>query len=319
MEKYIKLKERISGPVYSIITPFLEKNDSIDYESLEKYIELVYDSGGRIFYVMAYNSRYSELSWHEIKELNKFVIDKVKVLDSDNIMIVADPLHCSTKVSVEFAQHAKESGADIISIINREKFYSEEQIYQHFRYIADSVDIGILVHEMPFLSGYGGPLVNYPISLLDRLADIPNIVAVKEDAKDDEFSKQIIQKIKDRTAIVISGGGKRQWLRFADDGCQSWLNGIGVFDPRLAARFWEFYKEGNKQGYMDIVNKIEVPFFEEGVKKYGWHLTIKAALECLGYMSRHERLPLLALPNNEAKEINKLINNLPIEEVLKGK
>ena len=56
------LKERIKGPVFSVITPF-DKDGNIDFQSLNLYLERVYTSGGRIFYVMAYNSRFSELSW----------------------------------------------------------------------------------------------------------------------------------------------------------------------------------------------------------------------------------------------------------------
>ena len=40
---------------------------------------------------MAYNSRFSELSWDEIKELNRFVVEAVKKMDKNNIVIVGDP------------------------------------------------------------------------------------------------------------------------------------------------------------------------------------------------------------------------------------
>lgn len=309
------IKDRIHGPVFSIVTPFLA-NDEVDFEALEANIEDIHNAGGKKFYVMAYNSRYSELSWDEIKKLNAFVSKKVKALSPDNIMIVADPLHCTTKVTIDFAEHAKSVGADVISLINREKYYSNSQIYNHFAAVAKQVDIGILIHEMPFLSGYGGPPVNYPLELLTDLADIDNVVAVKEDAKEDTYSKKVINSIKDRVQIVISGGGKRQWLQFADDGCQAWLNGIGVFEPALAVKFYEHYQAGNKAGYMDIVNEIEVPFFEKGIKRFGWHLTIKAAMEALGSIKRHERLPLQALNDADAAEVRALMESLPIKEIL---
>ena len=109
---FLVLKNKIKGPVFSIVTPF-NKDDSIDYDSLNKYIERIYSSGGRIFYVMAYNSRYSELSWEEIKELNYFVASKVKKFNKSNLVIVSDPLHCSTKVSIDFCKHAENINADI--------------------------------------------------------------------------------------------------------------------------------------------------------------------------------------------------------------
>jgi len=313
---YELIRKKIKGPVYSIVTPFLE-NDDIDYKSLEKYIEYAVAQGAEHFYVMGYNSRYSELSWDEIKQLNAFVAKKVKSIKPDGIMIVANPLHCSTKVSTEFAKHAEDIGADIISIICREKFYFEEQIYAHYEYIAKRSKIGILVHEMPFLSGLGGPDVNWPLSLLKRIAEIDNVVALKEDAKNDAYSKDLISVLNKHVSIIISGGGKRQWLRNVDYGCQAWLNGIGVFEPKLASNFWAHYNKGDRAFCDDMIARIEVPFFEQGVQKFGWHLTIKAALEERGLMSRHERLPMMALPEERARKVKELIRSLPINDFIK--
>lgn len=315
MKKLDEIKSKINGPVFSVVTPFLE-NDDIDFDSLDKYLAYAYKQGATIFYVMGYNSRFSELSWDEIKTLNEFVTKKVKSLDLANLMIVADPLHCSTKVSLEFAKHAQEIGADVISIICREKYYSDDQVFAHYEYINNNSEIGILVHEMPFLNGYGGPSVNWPLSLLTRVCKLSNVVAVKEDAKDDVYSKEVINAIKDDVSIVISGGGVRQWLRFAEDGCQAWLNGFGVFEPKLEVNFWKAYQAGNSKLVDRIINEIEVPFFEHGVSKLSWHLTIKAALEARGLMKRHERLPMLALSDENAVQVKNLLNELPIDELM---
>jgi len=313
--KKSEIREKINGPVFSIVTPFLE-NDDIDYNSLESYINMVYDAGGRIYYAMAYNSRYCQLSNDEIFELNEFIIKTVKQLNDKNIVIVGDPLHTSSKVSLDYSLHAQKLGADLISLIFREKYYSDEQVYNHFNFIAKNSEIGILIHGMPFLSGYGGPVINYPISLLDRLADIPSVMAIKEDSKLDQYSHDAINKIKDRLSIIISGGGKRQWLKVAEKGCRSWLNGIGVFEPILPTLFWNCYLKGDKENYQKIINDIEVPFFEKGVSKYGWHLTIKAALEHKGLMTRKERMPLLALNKKDYHDVCKLIEKLPVESLI---
>ena len=307
---------QIKGPVFSVMTPFREQDDEIDFPDLEKYLHKVYDAGGRIFYVMGYNSRFSELSWGEIKTLNTFVTRVVKGIDPEAMVIVADPLHCSTAVSLEFANHAQLIGADMISLIFREKYYSNEQVYRHYSMIAEQVDIGILIHEMPFLSGYGGPMINWPVELLDRLADIDNVIAVKEDAKDDDYSHKVIATIKDRVSIIISGRGKRQWLKFADHGCHAWLNGIGVFEPKLAIAFWNA-RQNDDHGFCNrIIDEIEVPFFEKIVSKYGWHLGIKAALETRGVMQRYERMPMLAVGDNEYQNVASIMSELPIDALV---
>ena len=305
---FLNLKNRIKGPVFSIITPF-KKDDSIDYDALNKYIDKIYSSGGRIFYVMAYNSRYSELSWEEIKELNSFVSSKVKKLNRSNIVIVADPLHCSTSVSIDFCKHAETINADIISLIFREKFYSEEQVFNHYKKCAENSKIGILIHEMPFISGKGGHTINWPVSLLDKVANLESVIAIKEDAKDDIYSDEVISCLRDRLAIIISGGGKRQWLRFANRGCQSWLNGIGVFEPKIPIIFYEAFKQKNQTILNFILDEIEDPFFEKIVSKYGWHIGIKACLEARDIFPRFERSPMMPIDQKEMIFVKEIMNN----------
>jgi 4-hydroxy-tetrahydrodipicolinate synthase len=296
------------------MTPF-KKDEEVDWDALGKYLDLVYERGGRIFYAMAYNSRYSQLTDKEIKELNSFVIRRVKENDPENICIVGDPIHCSTRTSVEFAQHAQAEGADLISLLFREKLFFENQVVTHFQRVADASDIGILVHEMPFLSGLNGQPVNWPVSLLDRVADIRSVVAIKEDAKDDAYTRAVLETLRGRMAVVLSGGGKRQWLRFKDAGAGAWLNGIGVFEPGLVNRFWEAYQQG-EQALMDrIVGEIEVPFFEECVGRFGWHVAIKSAMETREVMPRTERMPMMALPEAEHEQVADVIRRLPIDEL----
>ena len=302
------LKEKIKGPVFSVITPF-DEDGEIDFQSLSKYLERVYSSGGRIFYVMAYNSRYSELSWEEIKKLNSFVASKVKKLNSSNIVIVADPLHCSTSISIDFCKHAETINADIISLIFREKFYSEEQVFNHYKNCADSSNVGILIHEMPFISGKGGHTINWPVSLLDKVANLESVIAIKEDAKDDIYSDEVIKCLQDRLAIIISGGGKRQWLRFANRGCQSWLNGIGVFEPKIPIIFYEAFKQKNQNILNLILDEIEDPFFEKIVSKYGWHIGIKACLEARDIFPRFERSPMMPIDQKEMIFVKEIMNN----------
>ena len=304
-----------AGPVHCIVTPFKE-DMSIDFASLENYLQYSMDAGANKFYVMAYNSRFSELSWDEIKILNKFVTKYVKEEDSSNFVIVADPLHCSTAISLEFTQEAEDYGADMISLIFREKFYKNEQILEHFKYIDKESTLPILIHEMPLTAGHGGLVVNWPIELLDNLADIESVKAIKEDAKNDDYSLEVINTLKDRLSIVISGGGKRQWMQFEKFGCQNWLNGIGIFEPKLAVIFWNSWVNNNKEYCMSLVEDVEVPFFDKIVPKFGWHITIKAALEAVGHFPRTERLPMFPLNNEEFDYFKKEFGKINYQKYL---
>ncbi len=296
---------KIQGPVFTVMTPFKE-NGEIDYDVLEKYLHRIYDAGGRIFYVTAYSSRYSVLSWEEIENLNEYVIETVKTINSDTIVIIGDPIHCESEISLQFAEDAKYIGADAISLIYGERYYSNEAIYAHYEYINNRVDIPIVIHLTPLVSGITGQLMNWPIVLVDELIKLDNVIAIKEDSKDDDYTEKIIRIVDDRLPIILSGGGKKRWIKFRTE---AWLNGISMFEPKLAIKFWE----ASDLYRCDLYRKIEIPFFEKIVSKYGWQLSIKAAMEARGIMSRRERLPMLAISDVEYLKVVKFMDNLPIE------
>lgn len=295
-----ELKNKLEGCFYTIFTPF-DSNNQIDFEGIEKYIKYLYNGGARKFYVMAYNSRYSQLSDSEILQLNTFCIKYVKSLNNDNIIIVGDPIHCSTETSLMFAQKAKEDGADLISLIVREKYFDDQQVLDHYRYIGEKTNFPILVHEMPFLSGMDGNQMNWPLSLINKLKNIPQIVALKEDAKDFEMAKEIL-KLEPDIKIIIAGR-KKTLMNYKQFGAKGYLNGISIIDARIGELFWKAWERDDLDMLNNIIKKIEDPFWETVVKKYGWHRCNKAILEAAGFFSRRERMPMPELNDIEFKEI----------------
>lgn len=297
---YEELKQRLEGCVYTVFTPF-DEAENIDYESLEKYLAHLYRGGARKFYVMAYNSRYSQLKHEEIMQLNEFTIKAVKKLDPANLVVVGDPIHCSTKETVEFTRHAKETGADLVSLIVREKYFNDEQILDHFAEVGTATDMAILVHEMPFLSGYDGTQMHWPHSLFKKLPSIPQIVALKEDAKD--FATTCVAlELEPRIRVVIAGR-KSTLMQYRPYGAMSYLNGISMLDARIGETFWKAWKEGDQQTIQFILDKLEAPFFDQCAAKYGWHRTNKALLQAAGFMHRRDRMPLKHLSDDEYQEV----------------
>ena len=70
-------------------------------------------------------------------------------------------------------------------MINREKYFSDEQILNHYREMNSCMPI--LVHVMPFLSGYDVKNMNWPVKIFKGLSSLENIIAVKEDTKDIDY------------------------------------------------------------------------------------------------------------------------------------
>ena len=76
------------------------------------------------------------------------------------------------------------------------------------------------------------------------------------------------------------------------------------------------WKSNDQELCNRIINEIEAPFFKNGVKKYGWHLTIKVALEHFGIMSKHDRMPLMPLPISESNNLKQLFDSFPVNELI---
>ena len=69
---------------------------------------------------------------------------------------------------------------------------------------------------------------------------------MKGDAKDDSFTKKICKAIS-KNMIIITWKWKKQWLKAAKFGCQSWLAGVSNVDPKIAIDFYDYYLKNDKK------------------------------------------------------------------------
>ena len=289
----IEIRNSISGPVFPIVTPF-KKNFEIDFGCIRKYIDFLYFGGARIFHVMVHTSRFGVLIPNEMKQINETVALYIKEKYSDCIVISAGPIFGPLSLNIEFANSAEDAGADVIGLYFSERYYNDEQIINFFENIASKCNIGILIHEQQLSTINGSTQMLFPIDLLKKISEIENVIALKEDSKDDNYTTQIVNSLKKRLAIIVSGGSKEQFLKFAPIGCQAYLVGVGSFFPEIAVRFYQYYQNGDLENCWNIINNYERPFFKIS-KRLGWHIGLKAAMDFIGIMDATERPPLCSL------------------------
>ncbi|MDC1003128.1 dihydrodipicolinate synthase family protein [Candidatus Pelagibacter sp.] len=310
MNKIVYTQKKLNGPIFSIITPF-NNREKIDYLALKSYLNYLYLNGARNFYVMVYNTRLSLLTEKEIKKINVFCIKQVKKLNKNNIIICAEPYHSSTEQTINYVNYFKKNGADIVSLIFGEKFYADEQLYSHFKKIHNKTKCLLLLHQQILENGISSnpPFVYYSLNVLKKISKLPRFIAMKEDAKNETYTKMICKKISNQMTIITSGGGKRQWLKAAKHGCTSWLSGVSNLNPKISIDFYDYYKSKNVKKMNMIIKNIEDPFFK--IKnQYGWHLTIKAFLELNKNFKRYERSPLKEINKNEMLKCKKVFEKI---------
>jgi len=302
---YVMLMTVLVGPIFTIFTPFTAVGD-IDIKSLQGYIQFLAENGGRQFYMMPYNGRYSQLNDDEIFRLHEICIREVKNIGGATI-IVSDPIHASTERKREFAQAAFAQGADYFSSLVREKYYCNEQIVSHYSSMA-SVGIPIMAHAMPFLSGYNGRSMDWPEELFADLRDVEGVVAIKEDSKIANFARGLIETHGDRFDVVVAGR-KRFLVEVLGRQHHSYINGVSMLDPNIAWKFWDLLA-GPRDPLNDFVASVDDPFWDTLVSRYGWHRVNKASLEAAGLMNRRERRPMPELTDSEFPAVEKAVDSI---------
>ena len=292
----------LNGPVFSLITPF--KDDlSIDYYSLEKYLNLLLASKSSQLYSMAFNGKYETLDSEEIICLNTFITAKVKAISPKIPVICGDEIFCSAKRTLHLLNHYFDIGCDLGSVLFGERYYSNNQIIDFFNYLTSNTKLKILVHEMKLQNGAGGPDINWPIDALSSILKNDSIIAIKEDSKDDDFLKSIGDQV-NNSHFVISGGGMKRWRCLQrSHNYQSWLNGIGVVFPEIETFYYQCYLSNEYEKCSYIEEHIEAPFFDLLNNTY-WHQLTKAGLAWRGVMEYHERLPMVSCTSKQYEYIH---------------
>ena len=143
--------------------------------------------------------------------------------------------------------------------------------------------------------------MNWPQSLLKKVSEIPYVVGMKEDAKDDQIAKYALTL--QPSIKIIFAGTKRTFFPLLSNGLSAYLNGISIIDARIGLLFWRAHLEENVSLMERIIETLEDPFFLGPVKKYGWHRCNKALLQAHGLMHRRDRSPMPTLNDREYAEV----------------
>jgi 4-hydroxy-tetrahydrodipicolinate synthase len=194
-----------------MVTPFNEKGE-VDYEQAKKMALALLNSGSDGVVVAATTGEAPTLSWEE--ELRLF--QEVKSVVGERGNVVAYTGSNSTAEAVEATEGAEKIGVDAcLSVVPYYNKPSQEGIYQHFRAIAESTSLPIIMYNIP-----GRVVVNMSVDTIARLSQINNIIGVKEANGDMAHVAQTINQARE-DFLIWSGNDNDTFLIMA-------LGGYGV-------------------------------------------------------------------------------------------
>ncbi len=161
------------GIITPIVTPFKrDDEESINYEATEKLINHLIDHGVKGIFILGSNGEFHVIDEQEKIELAKKVIEIV----DKRVPVFVGTGCCSTRETIRLSKKMEELGADALSVITPYFLKpTDANLYAHYKAIAESVNIPIILYNIPKATGC-------PLSpeLVDKLADIPNIKAIKD-------------------------------------------------------------------------------------------------------------------------------------------
>lgn len=161
----------LQGSIVALITPF-NVDGSVDYDSLEKLIEFHIDAGTDALLPLGTTGESSTMTHEEDNDVVRFVVEHA----AGRIPVIAGSGSNCTQTMLEKSLMYQQLGADGLLLIT--PYYNksnEEGIYQHFKTVADAVDIPCIMYNVPGRTGCSISVRN-----VERLAEHPNIMGIKE-------------------------------------------------------------------------------------------------------------------------------------------
>lgn len=298
------LRSALEGPVFPILTPFTADGSAVDHAALERYVRFLVGAGAPAIMTTVGTSRFNLLSEDEIRAVNATVAGAG---GPGTITVCAGTMVGDTASNVAAAQHAQAAGADAYIAFLPERYYGDQPIVDFFRAISESVDIGVMIHEMPMRSGYGGQ-VQYSLDLLERLVDLPGVVGMKEECMDGGYAYLLHRRLAGKCGI-IGAGSMRNFMRDFHAGARAYLVGVGSFFPKVAMAFHRAFTTNDVERAHAIVRAYEDPYFDVAVQ-LGWHVQLKEMLSLLDLMPPHERAPLPRLNAEQQAKLRALVDQL---------
>jgi 4-hydroxy-tetrahydrodipicolinate synthase len=289
--------ERLKGCGTALVTPFLA-NGNVDEKALEALVGWQIQEGIHFLIPCGTTGESPTLNHDE----HLAVVEITVKTAAGRVPVVAGAGGCDTAKIITQIAELKKLGVDgILSVSPYYNKPTQEGIYQHFRAIAESTDLPIIVYNVPGRTGSN----ILPETLL-RLAEIPNIAGVKEASGDISQIGEICTKAPAQFR-VLSGDDSLTLPVIA-------LGGHGIISvasneaPGMMSRFaaacldgrWDEARTWNRKLYP----LMKVNFIETSP------IPVKAALAMMGKIQEVYRLPLVQISDAGRKKVASVLSGL---------
>ena len=176
----------LSGSLVAIVTPMGE-DGSLDFDAFRNLIDWHINEGTDGLVVVGTTGESPTVDFDEHHLLIKAAVEHA----NRRVPVIAGTGANSTREAIELAVYAKQAGADMsLSVVPYYNKPTQEGLYRHFRAIAEAVDIPLIVYNVP-----GRTVADLQNETMLRLAQVPNIVALKDATANLERGADLIRQL----------------------------------------------------------------------------------------------------------------------------
>ena len=286
------------GSCTAIVTPFSEHG--VDYERLKKNLEFQYENGTSAVVVCGTTGENATHTPNEHDELVRVTVRTV----NGRMKVIAGIGSNNTENALRAAENAKYSGADAVLMVT--PYYNkttQKGLIEHFRYVADRVDIPMILYNVPSRTGIG-----ISADTCKALAQHPNINGIKEASGDIALA-----------AKIRSLCGDDLYIWSGNDDCTIPLMSLGALGviyvasnivPGAVAKLCALCLEGSyaeaTELYANYASLFSALFIETNP------IPVKAALKMMGMDSGILRLPLTEISQESFETLLKAMRDAGI-------
>jgi 4-hydroxy-tetrahydrodipicolinate synthase len=290
--------KKFRGTGTALVTPF-KKDGTIDETALRKLVDYQIAGGVEAIIPIGTTGESPSISSDEHRRILEIVIERSR----GRIKVFAGSGSNYTKKAIELTHLAKELGADAAILVA--PYYNkptQEGYFQHYRAVAEAVDIPLIVYNVPGRTGG-----NIAASTTLRMAEeIPSIMAVKE-ASGNIAQIMEIARNRPKHFSLLSGDDAITLpiLSVGGDGC------ISVVANQLPKDFSDMVRaglSGNWKKALQIHNKL-LPLMNANFIETN-PIPVKASLAMMGMINEIYRLPMVPMGSKNRKALKRILHDL---------
>jgi len=283
------------GSIVAIVTPF--RDGKVDEEAYRELIEFQIENGTHAIVPCGTTGESATLNMEEHGRVIDIAVEAV----NKRVPVIAGTGGNSTSEAIELTEHAKKSGVD--GTLQVTPYYNkptQEGLYQHFKAIAEAVALPQVLYNVP-----GRTSINMLPETVARLAELPEVVAIKEASGNPGQMAEIVKLAGDK--ITLLAGDDIVALPVLALGGKGVVSVVANIAPRETADMMNAWEEGNIEKSREIYYRL-FPLFQAMFYETN-PIPVKTSLALMGKIRDELRLPLCPMGPANLERLKKALQD----------